>query len=200
MFKKIFFVLAFALAAQLIVACVNCNCAPIRTIHFTNKGILLKNMDAALPHPMVTNAGIISSSNYGIQVQLITEQLTLIKRRITWGLMQSAYACSCPDDDFITKEDISSLKIFSINDFDASHPKNTDVSLYFKAKRYNTMVTIDEYIKSLKDPSYFSTIPFYEGIFLQIAPNTGAKHKFKVTITLSDGRILETETTEVELT
>lgn len=199
MIKKIAFVFAFALMTQLIVACVNCNCPPIRTIYYTNKGISLKNMDAALPQPSVTNAGIIASTKYGIQVQLLTQQLTLLKPRITFGIMQSAYACSCPEDDFIAKEDIFSLKVFSDQDFDSTHPKNTDLSLYFKAKRYDTLLPIIDYIKSSKDMGYISSYDFYEGIFLQVAPSANKKHKFKVVITLTDGRTLEAETTEVEL-
>ncbi|TKC12265.1 DUF5034 domain-containing protein [Pedobacter polaris] len=199
MIKKIFFVFALALILQLISGCVDCNCGPIKTIYFTKKGLSLKNMDASLPQPMVTNAGIISSANYGIQIQLLTEQIALRKQRINWGLMQTAHACSCSEDNFIAKEDILSIEIFSNNDFDASHPKNTDLSLYFKAKRYTEMVSIADYIKSLKDFNGSSVSAFYEGIFLQVKPTSSKKHKFKVRITLSDGRILETETTEVEL-
>ncbi|WP_165501288.1 DUF5034 domain-containing protein [Pedobacter psychrodurus] len=159
----------------------------------------LKNMDVSLPQPMVTNTGIISSVNYGIQVQLITEQLTLTKPRITWGLMQSAYACSCNEDDFIAKEGILSLKIVSNNDFDTSHPKNTDLNSYFKAKKGSTMISIDDYIKSSKDLSYNTRYAFNEGVFLQVRPAIAKKHRFKLIITLSDGRILEAETTEIEL-
>ena len=198
MIKKILFVFGFALMAQLIVACVNCNCPPIKTIYFTNKGMSLKNMDVSLPQPMVTNSGIISSVNYGILVQLIAEPLTLNKRGITWGLMQSAYACSCPEDNFLAKEDILSLKIFSNNDFDASHPKNTDLSSYFKAKKGVTLISITDYIKSSKDLSYSTRYAFNEGVFLQVKPDISKKHRFKLIITLSDGRVLEAETTEIE--
>ncbi|TCD12552.1 DUF5034 domain-containing protein [Pedobacter frigidisoli] len=199
MIKKILYVFILALMAQLIVACVNCNCPPIRTIYYTNKGISLKNMDSALPQPSVTNTGIIASTKYGIQIQLLTQQLTLSKPQISWGLMQSAYACKCPEDDFIAKEGILSLKVFSDQDFDSTHPKNTDLSLYFKAKRYDKLLPIIDYIKSSKDMGYISSYDFYEGIFLQVAPTVSKKHKFKIVITLSDGRTLEAETTEVEL-
>lgn len=200
MIKKIFFVLGLALMAQLIVACVNCNCPPTRTIYFTNKGLLLKNLDLSLPQPMLTNSGTVSSANYGIQVLLQTVLLTKGKQHTNWGLMQSAYACSCDNDNFISKEAILSLKIVSNNDFDTSHPKNTDLSLYFKARKGATLIPIADYIKTSNDINYDIMYAFNEGVFLQVTPNVNKKHKFKLTITLSDGRILEAETTEIELT
>ncbi len=200
MIKKIFFVFALTLISQLIAGCVDCNCDPIRTVYFSKKNLSLKNMDASLPDPMLTNALIISSENYGIQFQLLTEQIASTKPRIKWGLIQTAHACKCAEDTRIAKEDILSVEIFSNNDFDASHPKNTDLSLYFKAKRLNSKISIAEYIKTLKDFDYLSIGAFNEGVFLQVKPSIGKKHKFKVRIYLSDGRILEAETTEVELT
>lgn len=200
MIKKILFVFGLALMSQLIVACINCNCPPVRTIYFTSKGLSLKNMDLSLPQPMVTNSGTISSANYGIQVQLQTTLLTMGTQHRTWGLMQSAYACSCNEDEFIGKEHILSLKIVSSNDFDTNHPKNTDLSLYFKAIKGATIIPIADYIKSSNELNYNIMYAFSEGIFLQAAPNMNKKHKFKLILTLSDGRIIEAETSEVELT
>jgi hypothetical protein len=199
MIKKIFVVFSLALILQLISGCVDCNCGPVSKIHFTKKSFTLKNLDASLPQPMVSSAAIIASANYGMQIQLLTENLAVRKQNINWGLMQTAQACSCPEISFIAKEDITSIAIFSNNDFDASHPKNTDLSLYFKVKKPNLMVTIADYLKNLKDYSYLASTAFYEGVFLQVSPTLNKKHKFRIKMTLSDGRILEAETTEVEL-
>ena len=199
MIKKVLFVFVIAVVLQTIAGCVDCNCGPIKKIYFTRKGLSLKNMNSALPLPMVTDTGIISSANYGIQVRLLTEHLAVRKQKINWGLIQTAQACSCPEDDFIPKEDIASVEIFSNNDFDAAHPKNTDLSLYFKVKNYKVTTPIAEHIKRLKDSNYIARQAFYDGVFLQTGPASSKKHKFKVRITLSDGRILEAETTEVEL-
>jgi hypothetical protein len=121
------------------------------------------------------------------------------KSQISVGLMQSAYACSCPEDNFIAKDNIALLTIFSNNDFDVAHPKNTDLSLYFNAKINNVMVPITDYIATINDQKYGYPNNFYEGVFLQTMPTSNRKHKFRVVITLTDGRILEAETSEVEL-
>jgi hypothetical protein len=199
MIKKMLFVFGFALISQLIVACVDCNCPDPQTIYFTNKGLSLKNMDKALPSPMLSSAGSIASANYGIRVQVLNDQLTTQKKSIKWGLMQAAYACSCDENYFISKESISAIQIFSNSDFDSSHPKGTDLSLYFKVNHYSGMITLTEYIKTLKDLSTNDPSLFVQ-MFLQTAPATHKKHKFKIIFFLSDGRSLEAETTEVELT
>ena len=199
MIKKVLFVFVIALVSQTIAGCVDCNCGPIKKIYFTRKGLSLKNMNSSLPHPMVTDTGIISSANYGIHVRLLIEHLAVRKQHINWGLIQTAQACSCAEDDFIPKEGITSVEIFSNNDFDATHPKNTDLSLYFKVKNYKVTTPIAEHIKRLKESSYIAREAFYDGVFLQNGPTGSKKHKFRVRITLSDGRILEAETSEVEL-
>nr|WP_255717817.1 DUF5034 domain-containing protein [Pedobacter sp. Leaf250] len=115
--------------------------------------------------------------------------------------MQSAYACSCQGDYLKSKEEIVSVKIISNNDFDSNHPKGSDLSLIFMLKRYynDELSSIKDYLKTLK-LEYQNNYPFQKGVFLQVAPTMVKKHKFKIAITLSDGRVIESETTELELT
>lgn len=200
MIKKILFILGVALAVQTITGCVDCNCGPVRDIYFTQKNLTLRNMDNSLPQPMITNTPKIAVTNYGIHVQLSAEQLALTTPRISWRLLPTAQACSCSDHNYFAKEAILAVEIFSNQDFDANHPKNTDLSLYFKAKRYNSLVTLSDYVKTMKESNNSPVTAFYEGVFLQNPPTISKKHVFKFRITLSDGRILQAETPEVELT
>ncbi|SER78763.1 DUF5034 domain-containing protein [Pedobacter rhizosphaerae] len=199
MIKKVFLVLGLALMSQLIVACVDCNCPDSQTFYFTNKGLALKNIDTALPAPMFSSAGTINSANYGIQIQMLNEKITAIRKPVKWGLMQAAYACSCEGNYFMSKENISAIRVFSNNDFDSSHPKGTDLSVYFKVKQYKGMTTLADYVKILNDANYIYDEYFFESIYLQTAPVSSKKHKFKIVFALSDGRTLEAETTEIEL-
>ena len=199
MIKKIIVIFGLALSLQLISGCVDCNCGPVKDIYFTKKALSLKNLDANLPEPRLTKDSVFASTRFGIQMQFVTEQVALKQHSVNWGLISAAMACSCEEDNIIGKEDISSVAIFSNNDFDTSHPKNTDLSLYFKAKWNNADMPIADYLKILKDLKHSAIIAFYQGIFLQQAPTASKRHKFKVKINLSDGRVLEAETTEVEL-
>ncbi|WP_421939695.1 DUF5034 domain-containing protein [Pedobacter sp.] len=199
MIKKIIFLLGIAMMSQLMVACIDCNCPKPQNIYFTNNGLALKNMDRSLPSPMLSSAGTIAAANYGIHIQVLNEQLTAQNRRVKWSLMQAAYACSCEGNYFISKESISAIQIFSNNDFDSSHPKGTDLSLYFKVNHFSGMISVTEYIKTLKDLNYSNDPSIFTYIFLQNAPGSNKKHKFRIVFSLSDGRSLLAETTEVEL-
>jgi hypothetical protein len=199
MIKKILLVSAFTLILQFMAGCVDCICGPVKDIYFTHKGFSVNNIDASLPEPRISNTGVISSSNYGIQIRLQNENIAARKSSLNWGLISKAQACDCVVGDLIGKEDIAAIEVFSNNDFDANHPKNTDISLYFKVKHYGKMVPIAEYLKFLKETNQTSSIPFYWGAFLEVAPSISKKHKFRIKMTLSDSRVLEAETTEIEL-
>jgi hypothetical protein len=199
MIKKIFIVFALALSMQLISGCMDCNCGPVKSILYTKNGLTLSNLDSSLPEPMITKEAKIASSKFGIRMQVQTKDLAFRKPKLKFGLIATANACKCATDDFVAKEDIAALQIFSNNDFDISHPKDTDLSLYFNVKTYNSLISVKDYIQQLKNTTEASSAVFYRGLFLQTAPTLSKKHKFRLKITLSDGRILEAETTEVEL-
>jgi len=199
MIKKVLFVIALGLSLQLITGCVDCNCGPNQTFHTTTKTLLVNNIDSTLPEPMTANSAVINANNYGFKMQLLSDRVAQKNQKVNWGFIQKAYACSCAEDIYKSKEHILTLEIFSNNDFDASHPKNTDLSAYFKVKIYNNLNTMIEYVKYINKFYQSSSNPFYWGIFLQAVPSLSKKHKFRIKITLSDGRILEAETTEVEL-
>ncbi|RZK40473.1 MAG: DUF5034 domain-containing protein [Pedobacter sp.] len=199
MLKKIFIVFAFVLVTQIIAGCVDCNCGPIQTFYTTTKSLFVNNIDSTLPEPMITNSSIINAKNYGFKINLRSDRVALKNQKVNWGFIQAAYACSCAENVYKSKESILTLEIFSNNDFDANHPKNTDLSSYFKVKISQNLNTMPEYVKYINRLYQTSSNPFYWGIFLQTSPSLSKKHQFKIRMTLSDGRILEAETTEVEL-
>ncbi|RZK15707.1 MAG: DUF5034 domain-containing protein [Pedobacter sp.] len=200
MIKKIFFVLALALISQLVVSCVDCNCLPKQTFKVSYKGIVLRNLDSPNELLQSSTATAIPATRYGILIEFATEKIAWRIPKATFGLISSAYACDCIGDDYFPIEEISALQIFSNNDFDPSHPKGTELSAHFKFKRDKAMFSVADYIKSLKEQNHNSNSVFFQGLFLQTAPTGTKKHKFKIIITLSDNRVLEAETTEVELT
>ncbi len=199
--KKVIIVFILALGLQFVTSCnTNCRCSPVRDIYYTNSGVTVKNLDSKLPVPFVTTSKIIAGANYGIQIELQIQQLVRRKQNVNWGLIQSAYACSCIGDNYLAKESILSVEIFSNNDFSSDYPKNTDLSSLFKIKANNSTTTIEEHTKLINNHKYGYPNLFYGGVFLQVKPSVSSKHEFKIRITLSDGRILEGKTTEVELT
>ncbi len=201
MIKKVLLIFVLGLSLQLITGCDICKCTPSKDINFTRSSLSLQNLDATLPHPYYTKDSVISSTKYGIQLRL--NAIILASRPIprSFGFIQTAQACSCPEPLFVAKEDVLAIEIFSTNDFNSSHPKNTDLSSFFKLKlSANNLLTIDSYFQYLKKFPSKNYSAFFEGLYLQNAPEQSKKHKFRVRVTLSDGRILAAETAEVELT
>lgn len=199
MIKKIFIVLVLALGVQVISGCVDCACGPSQTFVTTIKNLSASNIDSKLPEPMITNATVIKAANYGFKIQLISDKVANKNKRVNWGFIQTAYACSCVEDMYKPKESVLTLEVFSNNDFDNSRPRNIDLSAYFKVKVGNSLYNIPEYLNYINKSSQPFYDPSYWAAFLQTAPSISKMHKFRIKMTLSDGRVLETETAEVHL-
>jgi hypothetical protein len=201
MLKKIALIFVLGFTLQLITGCVDCNCSKPEDILFTRNSMSLISLDASLPKPYYATNSVISGSKYGIQIRLNSTIQVSNSIRGSFGFIQTAYACSCAEPLFIPKEYVVAVEIFSDNDFNSFHPKNSDLSSYFQLKLPNDNIfTIADYLQYLKKFPQRNYSAFLEGLYLQYSPEKRSKHKFRVKVTLSDGRILEAETAEVELT
>lgn len=90
----------------------------------------------------------------------------------------------------------------SVANFDGSHPANADVSAYFKIyKGYAYAFTsIADYLKypevRLSNESQFtSTLD----LLLMTPPTLNTQHQFSIQITLSDRRVLQTQSSTIDL-
>ena len=120
--------------------------------------------------------------------------------------IQSTYATSVPDCyDYIYSaiDSIESIKIFTLNNFDNQHSENSDITDCFRVARAYS--SIEEYVKNINytyECDDFETLPWKDimiDLLLMTAPTTTNNQQFKVQIKLSDGRILEQQTSEIEL-
>jgi hypothetical protein len=201
MIKKIAFIFVLGFTLQLITGCVDCNCSKPKDILFTRNSLSLISLDASLPKPYYATSSIISGPKYGIQIKLNSTIQVSHSIRKSFGFIQTAQACSCPEPMFVPKEYVVAVEISSNNDFNSFHPKNSDLSSYFQLKLSNDNIfTIGDYLQYLKKFPQKNYSAFLEGLYLQYSPEKRSKHKFRVKVTLSDGRILEAETAEIELT
>ena len=197
--KKIIVILLFTFIAQLIVSC--CNCGEPLVLHYTNKQVIISSLDNRGEQPLVSASTTFIKTAYGIKINIIRENIACIKKTYTF-LIQSANArkCSCPSNHYLPRDSITSLKIFTLNDFDSNHSANSDISPYFKVFKENTFTPISSYLKNSDNSlNYNQGYNQDTDILLMSAPTIKNKHKFKVQIILSDGRILEQETLLIEL-
>jgi hypothetical protein len=152
---------------------------------------------------MESDSSQLNKNAYGIRIYLVREQVSYTKPNSSI-FIQSAYAvdCFCPTNTYLARDSILSIKIFTVNDFDSQHAANSDVTDYFKIihsyqsiENYvaNIQYTFGEYRDSLADSE------FQIDVLLMTAPTTNNKQQFTVQVALSDGRILEQQTPEIEL-
>jgi hypothetical protein len=70
-----------------------------------------------------TSDSIFLNNNFGIKIRF---EGKLISKNdfIGLNLINSAYA-KCPDDKYLTNNNITDIKIITLNNFDAEHPANS---------------------------------------------------------------------------
>ena len=175
---------------------------------YTHKTLLLKNLDNSGAKAVETNASQINKNAYGIRVYLTSEINSVASSKQNhFNFIQSVHAMTvyCPPEYIFSPSDsIVSMKIITVNDFDDLHSENSDITHYFRIA--NSYSTIDKYVANMTF-TYESDIEFEASpirkieidLLLMTAPAKTQNHQFKIQITLSDGRILEEQTSEIEL-
>jgi hypothetical protein len=157
-------------------------------------------VETVIPH--------INKNAYGIRLYLTREKAVVARtKQFNSIFIQSAHATSieCPPEYiYYPRDSIVSIKIFTINDFDDKNSENSDITDYFRiAHSYST---VKNYVANMKF-AYESNSEFDESldkgiqidVLLMTAPTINKIHQFKIQVELSDRRILEQLTTEIEL-
>ena len=198
--KKVAFLLLFPFIAQVVISC--CNCMETTTYYYSNRALSVSNLDGSGHQAVLSQSATILKKAYGIRVDLVREQVACSPR---WQspFINSAYAFSCkcpPAQEYLARDSITSIRIITNFAFDSNHPAGSDVSAYFKIFKAYTFYTIGDYLRytpvTLHDQRELSvSIDF----LLMEPPTLGSDHHFKVQYMLSDGRVLERETSPVKL-
>lgn len=200
MVKKTLFLLLFPLIAQLVISCCDCPEPVIR--YYTNKSITARHLDNRGAQVEVATSGSIPKKAYGIRLQL-TREITACIQKSNSLFISSAYAFGChcmPALQFWAKDSIKTIKIFTLRDFDNTHFAGADLSDYFQVFTANTFTSITDYLKHPEAVLYTETeLTNSTNLLLMTAPSTHTQHQFRLQMTLSDGRVLETETSTIEL-
>lgn len=199
--KRKYIVLLIILALPILdvfYAC--CNCDIITDEKFyTNSGFSLKNIDNSGEEPLETASESINKKAYGIRLQVNRQSLSFIKNETFQPLFsQGAYAMSCECDPEVTydhTDKVESIKIITLNDFNADKSANSDITDYFKIrKRYKD---VSELVKSLNyDFAYKLEETEYFDLLLMVPPaEANIQHQFKLIITFENKPNVELLTT-----
>jgi hypothetical protein len=196
---KIGVLILIGFTTRLIVSC--CDCPPSTTYKYKFDSIKLSHIDNSGQTPVYVDSGTIPKEAYGLQIELSLSKLALHKFSDFAGFNSTcAFDCFCPPEtQYFPQDTLSAIRIISLNDFDNTHPANSEVSEYFKVLTYNTYITIQEYLDYPE--TIYSGQPFIEliGLYLMQAPLVTGDHRFRVEIVLSDGTTLISTSTLIML-
>ena len=184
-----------------------CHC-DVETEHvsYSHQTLQLKNLDNSGEKAIETESLQINKNAYGIRLYLSREQnATTFTKQVNSIFFHSAYAfhCGCPPECIYSASDsIISINIFTVRKFDDQHPENSNITNYFRPDMENYVANM-RYSYESEKPNAFSI----EGsigkliidLLLMTAPTSDDLQQFKIQIVLSDGRILEELTSEIEL-
>ena len=218
-FRIIVILFLFLLVSLTIDSCEHghCGCEKYKTYEYSLSSVLLKQLDDGeiwgllrdnSTWEKVTDPNVIRE-NFAISITFLPEVFYKANFRPVNSLfIQSAYACSCPSDEYYPKENIVSIKVFSDKDFGKIHPAGTNIAEFFKIHEWEfstyvvgnnqfmksvpTFMSFESYIK--RNP-YFHFDGYNSGFwarcFLSAITIESGEYEFRFVFELSDERTLE---------
>ena len=196
---RIIIVLLLPLIAEVVISC--CDCPKPFIKHYTNKLIEIQNIDNSGSEAIITTANSVPKEAFGIRIRLHSEKTACVYPSRSFFIQTaSATKCDCPPEyQILASDSVTAIQVFTLNDFDTNHPANSDISDYFKVFQRSSFITIADYIKSYRTVLYDDNeLDLKIDLLLMTPPATSKSYKFEIKITLSDGRILEGESTAIK--
>ena len=179
-------------------ACCNCDDSTEEKF-YTNSGFSLKNIDNSGEGPIESASENINKKAYGIRLQVNRQSLSFLKKHAYQPLFsQGAYAMSCdcpPEITYDHTDKVESIKIITLNDFNADKSANSDITEYFKIRKgYKDVIDL---VKSLNyDFAYRLEETEYFDLLLMTPPSeNNVQHQFKLIITFENKPTIELLTT-----
>jgi len=182
--------------AELFVAC--CDCPEPTILNYTNCDLSVTSLDNSGEKPQIALSDTILKSAYGIRVNIERKEghCEIADRHPSFFQLANAISCDCPPElQYLPLDSLMAVKVFSVNEFDESHWKNSDVSNFFYVYGSYEFTPIPEFINHLPATLYDWTNTNFEfDILLMTPPEFGSEHQFIIVVELSDSRELEAQT------
>lgn len=198
--KKVFLLLLLLVIAETWMAC--CDCEAPKYYNYTHTGMVLLNLDNRGQNPVIASDYPIPKEAYGIRIILTTEATARQKPAFSF-FIQSAYAFSCKCEagtQYLPRDSVVNLRIFTLNDFDAEYPAGSEISDYFRILSSDHYTTVPGYLsQSGATFTYNEPREVLLNTMLLQPPVQKGNYRFRIEIELSDGRIFNKETDMIEL-
>jgi hypothetical protein len=197
--RKIGVIILIAFTIRLSLSC--CDCPATNTYQYTFDSIKIFHIDNSGQTPAIVDSGIIPKEAYGLQIECSLGQLAFYKCA-DFASFNTIYAydCFCPPEiQYVAQDTISEIKIISLNDFDTTHPADSEISEYFKVLTSNTYITIQQYLDYPETIYYEKPDQEVIAIYLMQPPIITGEHQFLVEIDLAGGTMLTSTSTLISL-
>jgi hypothetical protein len=148
----------------------------------------------------------INKNAYGIRLSLARMINTVAcSKQINSIFSQPAYALSCecpPAYIYSARDTVVSIQIFTLNNFDNQHLKNSEITDCFRIA--HSFLRLEDHVANMRYTYEYDSEEFFEekikiDLLLMTAPTINNAQQFKIKIVLSNRLILEHETPEIEL-
>lgn len=127
--KKVLLILSLPLLLELLVSC--CSCLDTTFLSYSNCNLTVQNLDNRGANPEITQETNLVKNAFGIKIS-ISRSESFCNNKLNSGIFIAsaiAFKCDCnPEFMYNPIDSISSIKIITRNDFDATHPSGADVS------------------------------------------------------------------------
>ena len=212
--KKISLIITVILFSLIFTGCPDC--LP-EIFYYGLTDVKLQNIDNAGERPVIIeneNQTILKEA-FGIRLTLNLELISdSINNRCcknnffnNISLFNNLYAFTdgCYTD-YILKDTITSINVFTLNDFDNDFTVGADVSELFKIYSSKKYISIDEYLKNYRISFYPNS--YYQSdknakseidLYLLKPPTFTGEHSFRIEVLLSDGKVFSAATPRINL-
>ena len=167
---------------------------------YRNTGFTVNNLDNSGSSAFITSSDSVLRQAYGIRLHLVRDKVADIRNPLS-QFVQSAYAeYPIYYNGYFPLDSIVSIQIFTLSDFDTIHPANTEITDLFRVyQNYAYTIPKDYFSKISRQYSHLSDLQVNIDLLLMIAPSISKRQQFKIQMKLSNGKILEQETTMINL-
>lgn len=168
------------------------------TLCYTLTSLETNSLDNTGAAPVPLQSDTLPAKAYVLEISFFVDDATCLLDNLgNFSFYSSALAFDCDDNPrLILRDSIISLEITSTADFDAEHPKGTDLSgLFVKPSTATIAGQIMPF--SITDPA---SMPSTFRLYLVGEPETIQPHRFITTILTDTGLMLSDTTETITLT
>lgn len=141
----------------------------------------------------LSNSNNTSETPYDAITDSVPKQAYAIKITLN-EVMRKKTEGDAQENGFMNEDQLTSMNIFSLNNFNGTHPTGTSLNSYFLTQLSNSS-TIEAFISKgqigggkYKDGSYTDSWSTEQFLFLMTPPDTTGYQSFVVELEFSDGR------------